>query len=375
MHVCIVCSEFPPTVGGVGFYVFNLCNSLVKKGHEVSIITRGSWKGSYLKYMKGMNVYKTEFLPLYPFHVQIHGIFTNKLFKSMEHYFDIVHIHYPLPPLIHTSLPIIVTVHTLITYSGLTEHILSLKSLTYKMFSRFIFPFERKILKNASLLTSVSHTVAKELQNFHGFNVNDIAVVGNGVDINFFTPRESNINASYVLYSGRIEYSKGLVDFVKSARYICRECPSTFFILAGNGPFEFQLRKLIKETGLSKNFFLIGEVDRETLRRYYQNASVLVLPSYYESFPNVILEAMACGIPVVTTNVCDMKKIVKKETGLIVPPRNPKALGKAVVKLLKDEGLRKKMGKASRERVKRFYSWNVVSDKILDYYRSVMKNC
>jgi len=117
---------------------------------------------------------------------------------------------------------------------------------------------------------------------------------------------------------------------------------------------------------------LVGYLDRETILSYYQNSTLFVLPSHHESFPNVVLEAMGCGIPTVATDVGDVYKIVKDgKTGFLVPPKDPKAMGQKILELLNDESLRKRMGKASRRLVENEYSWNVVSDKMLDCYRLV----
>jgi len=212
----------------------------------------------------------------------------------------------------------------------------------------------------------VSNIVSKELLKFHKC---EAEVIGNGVDTEFFVPKYNSNNSPCILYSGRLIRGKGLIDLIKCARYVRNAHPSISFILAGSGPLENELRKLIEREGLSKNFILLGKVDKNKLLLHYQNSTVFALPSYYESFPNVLLEAMACGIPVVATKVCDIPKIVKNgENGFTVPPQNPYALAQAILILLEDENLRKKMGRASRERVKALYSLDALVEKMLDYY-------
>lgn len=371
----MIAPKFPPEVSGLGYYVLNLCNHLVKSGHVVTVFTRGSWKRLRHHHMKGVSVYEIPFLPLYPFHIQIHAIFANELFKLMEPDFDLVHIHHPLPPVIHTSLPTIVTLHGLMrNWCAFPLQLNpSLQSLAYRTFSEFIYSLELKILRNATLLTSVSYTTARELEISYGFDANIVKIIGNGVDDEFFVPVKSNRTSSYVLYSGRLSYRKGLIDLVKSAEYVCRELPSAFYIIAGAGPLWNYLRKLIHKMGLTNKISMIGQIARADILRYYQNAAVLVLPSYYESAPNAILEGMACGLPIVATPTGDIPRIVKNErTGFIVPARDPQALGEAILKLLKEEGLRKEMGEASREEATRNYSWHSLTDRVLDCYKAVM---
>jgi len=232
--------------------------------------------------------------------------------------------------------------------------------------SNLIFPLDNRVLSRADLVTAVSNTIFEELLKFHKC---EAEVIGNGVDTEFFVPKYNSNNSPCILFSGRLIRGKGLVDLVKCAKYVCNEQPSASFVLAGSGPLENELRTLIEREGLSKNFTLLGRVDKNRLLLHYQNSTVFALPSYYESFPNVLLEAMACGIPVVAAQVCDIPKIVKNgENGFTVPIKNPYALAQAILVLLEDENLRKKMGRASRERVESLYSLNALVEKMFGYY-------
>lgn len=363
LHICIVVSEFPPTVGGVSYYTFHLCKALLRKGHRVTVLTRGSWKKSYYEHMEGINVYKIPFIRVYPFHVQLHGIFVNRIFKFLEDSFDVVHMHLPLPPMVHTSLPLIITVHGL---DGDMHH------LTSRIFSKFIRPFERNLLNNANLVTAVSSFVAREIEISYGFSTNRIEVIGNAVDTEFFIPVESKKKILYILFSGRLTSGKGLTDLLKSAEIVCKKIPSLSFFLAGVGPLEHSIRKIIKRRGLIQKIILLGQIDQKRLLEYYQKATVFVLPSHFESFPTVILEAMACGIPIVATAVGDVPKVViNGKTGFLVPPRDPEALAQAIIKIFEDKSLRKKMGENCRKLVESRYSWNALSDKIIDYYAQI----
>jgi glycosyltransferase involved in cell wall biosynthesis len=359
----MITPEFPPKVGGIGFYVFNLSRKLVERGHKVTVITEGSWK-KQCEYVDGIRVYRTRYFHLRPFHIHFHGIFVNKLLKSIERDLDVVHIHLPYSPPIFTSLRVIVTVHTL-ARAGMTKSLL-VNSMKKAVISKLIFPLDHKVLSRAEIVTSVSYTVSEELRKFHNC---EVEVIGNGVDTEFFVPKENSNDSQCILFSGRLILEKGLLDLIECAKHVCDKYPSASFVLAGSGPLEETLRKSIEREGLSKNFTLLRAVDRNKLLLHYQNSTIFVLPSHYESFPNVLLEAMACGIPVVATRVCDIPKIVKDgENGFLVPPKDPYALARAIVILLEDEKLRKRMGRASRDRVEALYSLNALTEKMLSYY-------
>ena len=261
-------------------------------------------------------------------------------------------------------MPFKLSVHTL-ARAGMTKSRL-VNSMKNAVVSRLIFPLDHKVLSRAELVTSVSYTVSEELRKFHNCKAE---VVGNGVDTEFFVPKESSNGSPSILFSGRLILEKGLLYLIECAKYVCDKYPSASFVLAGSGPLENTLKKSIEREGLSKNFALLGNLDRNKLLLHYQNSTIFVLPSIYESFPNVLLEAMACGIPVVATRVCDAPKIIKDgENGFLVPPKDPYALARAIVILLEDEKLRKRMGSASRDRVEALYSLNALTEKMLSYY-------
>lgn len=373
LHVCMITSEFPPpqkglALAGVGYYGLNLCNQLVKKGHKATVITRGIHKVPHLERINGIDVYQTTFLPVYPFHIPFHGIFVNKVFKAMESDFDIVHFQVPLPPFVKTSLPVVATLHSFLRAHGRRHYDFTRRMLD-KIFVRYYTPLEFKIVQNADLITCVSARVARLVKAFYGF---DSKVIPNAVDTDFFVPDKSHQDPRYVAWAGRLVYVKGLFDLIECAEYVCKEHPSISFLIAGQGPLMQPLRKLVKNRALEKKVIFAGQLDRENLRRHYQNSAIFALTSHVESFPTTVLEAMSCGVPVVATMAGDVPKVVKDgETGFLVPPKDPKAMAQRITYLLNDEDLRKKMGKASRKLMENEYSWNRISDKIIGCYKSV----
>jgi glycosyltransferase involved in cell wall biosynthesis len=198
-------------------------------------------------------------------------------------------------------------------------------------------------------------------------------VISNGVDTDFFVPNKSYHNGPYVLWVGRLIYAKGVFDLVKCAEYVCREHPSVSFLIAGEGPLMNQLRRLLKSRGLEKRVVLLGQLDRAALLRYYQNCALFLLTSHVESFPNTVLEAMSCGVPVVATKVGEVPKVVKDgETGFLVCSKDYKAIARRIIDLLNDKGLRRRIGEAARRLVENEYSWDSISDKILDCYKLII---
>lgn len=369
----MICQDFPPVARGAGYYAYNLSKKLIERGYKVTIFTRGSWKKTYCEEIDGISVYRVRFAPVYPFHLQFHGFFINKLIKAMESNFDVIHLHNPLIPVIHTTLPTIITEHGTVKGGVAHREALDLFSLGLKSFSRLYISIEKKLVNNADKVTAVSKSCAEELKMYYG--IKDVEVVYNGVDTTFFVPSEMrNEDEPYILYTGSLDARKGLVDLIRSAEQVCQEYPDIKFILTGKGSLERRLRKLVHHNfNLDKNFSFVGYVDRNTLLRYYQNATLYVLPSYYEGLPTTILEAMSCRIPVVATAVAGTSEVVLDgETGLLIPPKNHERLTRAILNLLNDKSLRNKMGKNARNKVEG-YSWENIAEETERVYEALLK--
>lgn len=364
----MICQDFPPVARGAGYYVYNLSKKLIERGYKVTIFTRGSWKKTYCEEIDGISVYRVRFAPVYPFHLQFHGFFINKLIKAMESNFDVIHLHNPLIPVIRTSLPTIIT--ELGTVKGGVAHreALDLFSLGLKIFAKLYISIEQKLVSNVDKVTAVSNSCAHELKSYYG--IKDVEVVYNGVDTNFFVPSEMrNEDEPYILYTGSLDALKGLTDLIRSAKYVCQEYQNVEFIMVGRGPLEKKLKKLVHDLGLEEKICFTGYVNREVLLKYYQNATIFVLPSYHEGLPTAILEAMACGLPVVATAVTGTSEVILDgETGLLIPPKRPDKLTNAILRLLINKELREKMSKNAKEYVKRNFTWDIIAKNFEEIY-------
>jgi glycosyltransferase involved in cell wall biosynthesis len=374
MNICMVVGDFPPNCGGIGYYVYNLSKKLVERGHSVTVITRGRWNKAYIhERIEGITIYKIRFIPIYPFHVRLHGVFLNRHFKLLEPNFDVVHLHSPLVPTIHTALPIVLTEHGTVTRGIDNSESIDMHSKVIKFFSREFISLDVKAIKNSDIITVVSHSCAKELRDIYKIG-RRISIVNNGTDTIFFAPKERNdLKEPYILYTGRLDSRKGLVDLIESAKYVCQEHSDIKFILTGKGPNKKYLEQRINELSLNKNIYFAGFVDRSKLLEYYQNATIYVLPSYYEGLPTTLLEAMSCGIPSIATDVEGSSELITDgETGLLVPPRNPKRLADAILRLLEEEEFRQKLGDNARKHIVNNYDWEIITNKIEDIYKAAI---
>lgn len=369
MNIAMVISvPFPPREG-VGFYTKNLSATLVNRGHEVTVITRGSINHTRFEY-DGLSVVKTRYIPLYPFHVDIHGLSVNRFIASIEDQLDLVHLHTPLPPVVKASAPIVTTCH-----SSFIRHLADvdsihlpvlLEKLTAKITSERIL---RKQLAASSAVTTVSESVRRELDAEYG--PSDITVLGNGVDHTQFQPEYRSVQDRYLLFVGRLTRRKGVMELLEAYNSIADDFDVGLKI-AGDGPLRTQIHRFAEENGLTDRIDVLGHLDREPLIELYQGADLFVFPSHSEGLPTVVLEAMACGLPVVTTNIDGCRDIIESgRNGVLVPPKRAPDLGVQLRRLLRDETNRRRLGAAARHTVEDNYTWEVIGDAVEGLYRDI----
>lgn len=368
----MITREFPPSSGGIGYYVYNLSKKLINRGHNVTVITRGNTRKTEKKVVDGINVFNVTFFPLYPFHLPLHGFFVNSMLKSMETEFDLVHVHSPLVPPITTTLPVVTTVHTAMRVDSRYHEVVDPYSLAEKMQSMYFSPYvESKLLRLSTTVTAVSPSIAAELREY-GMDPGRVKITWNGVDEKLFFP-SCRKGKEYVLYTGVLRARKGLFDLIKCARLVADECPDVEFIICGSGSLLSKLRVEARRTGLQQQITFLGHVNRRKLIQTYQNATIHVIPSIYEGLPTVLLEAMACGLPVVATNIGGNRDVISSGVdGFLVPPRSPEDMARMIRMLLEGESLRAKIGKAARETILLRYTWDKIVDNFMAVYESIL---
>ena len=375
MHICMIAREFPPVSGGIGYYVYNLSKGLIKKGHKVTVITRGSTRRFEKAVIEDIDVFKATFFPLYPFHMALHGLFVNSLVKSLGPEFSLIHLHSPLTPSIKTALPIVTTVHTAMRIDSRYHEVVDPYSLAEKVQSMYFSPFvESQLLRLSDIVTAVSPSVASEL-NGYGIDSRKIAVMWNGVDEKIFSPiRSKEKLEKYVLYTGVLRARKGLFDLIQCVILVKKIIPDIKFVICGTGPLLQKLTEQVRSVGLEKQVIFLGRVDRKKLIQIYQNATIQVVPSIYEGLPTVLLEAMACGLPVVATNIGGNRDIISSNVnGLLVPPRSPEEMAQMIIMLWNDESLRKKIGDSARETILKKYTWDIIVNDFVNVYEGLLQ--
>lgn len=377
MHICVLMSALMPPEEGIGNHVYNTSRKLLERGHTVTVITRGDWRGTTEEELDGIRLFRVRFLSTYPFHVHLHGMFVGRLFRQLESEFHVLNPHSPLVPVLEASVPVVTTVHTPIRVDARYVELVNPLSFAIKLQAPVSYLLERRLLMMSDLVTTVSRSAADELAEY-GLDPREIEAGGTGVDTSLFVPpRDASIDGEgrYVLCVGRLSYRKGFFDLVRCAKLVSARCPDVRFLVVGTGPLESNLRKEVAREGLDDVVKLLGHVNhgRRDLIRLYQRATVYLQPSHYEGMPVTLIEAMACGRPAVATAVSGNVEVVSpQKNGVLVPPKAPEKMAEAVLQLLDDQSLRMDLGKAARRTIEERFTWDAVVDSILKCYEKVL---
>lgn len=371
MNICMVVSAPLPPREGIGYYVWNLSRYLVSQGHEVHIITRGSLKRTYSETREGITLWHSTFVPFYPWHVHLHSLLVRQLITRMESSVDVFHVHSPLPPIIQTRRPTLLTVHTALRANVRSIQLRDILSLLVKLQAPVSFGLEQQLLQRATCITAYATSVAHELSEY-GIESSQVELLGNGVETGTFTPSQVDPDTpAYVFAAARLGLRKGFEDLIECARLMRAEFPRLQFWIAGSGPLERSLRTQVARADLKDVVIFLGHIgNREKIIKLYQGATLFLHPAHYEGLPAVLLEAMACGRPCVATAVSGALDVIEPGVnGLLVPPHSPSEMAAGIRQLLVSPQLAERLGQAARRTVEARYSWKKVGAHYVQLYR------
>jgi len=247
---------------------------------------------------------------------------------------------------------------------------------------------ERLLWSSADRVLTVSKASSIDVTDVYRIKPQVVRVVYNGVDVELFKPDTNSPFPSQIenlkgkrllLYVGHFGLRKGLFQMIQAMRVIKKEIPDSHLVCVGGQPkwlkgpdFWGILKHEAEAKGISQNVTLLDAVPNAELVNFYCNADIFVLPSYYETFSKVCVEAMACGKPVVASRSGGLPEVVEDgETGRLVPYGSVSQLTAAIIELLSDQRMARNMGAKARERVVRMFTWGAVADKVSAVYREL----
>lgn len=366
MKIVHIYKDYHPVVGGIENTIRWLAETQAAAGHEVTVLVASLDRTSRQQTLNGVTVHK-----LARWGTAASTPLTPGLPLAIRRYrADIAHLHSPYPPgelfnsLLGRSAYSVITYHSDI--------------IRQKALLRFYGPLLRWTLRNVDRIMPTSPNYI-ETSPFLRPHRDKCRVVPLGVDCDRFQrPQPSlaraireRVGRPIVLFVGRLRYYKGLEALVEAVARV----PAAGLVIVGDGPLRAELEARAAGLRLGERVHFAGQVDDETLPAYYQAADCFVLPSNSraEAFGVVLLEAMAAGLPLISTELGTGTSFVNVhgQTGLVVPPEDVAALAGAIESLLADEALRRKFGGAALARVRVEFSKETMVRRVMQVYEEL----
>ena len=371
--------EFPPIGGGGAKATLKISHELARMGLDIYVLT-SKFKGlKSEESIRGIRVFRVpvkrkrvDFAStpeMFTFVLSAFPILLNLLKREK---IDIIHTFFGLPcGALSFFVKKFFQIPYIIRMGG--SDVPGFNPYRFKTSFKVLKPLLLKIWQNAAILVAVSDGL-RRLALKADPNAN-IIVIPNGVDIEEFKPLLiPKSKENHILFVGRLDsYRKGVQFLLQSLKKLNEENLPCELTIIGDGPYRPRLEKMARNLNL-KNVEFLGYIPNKRLPIYYNQADVFVLPSYAEGMSNVILEAMACGLPIIATNVGGNPELVENgKTGLLIPPENVDALYNSLTKLLLNKKIRKAMGKSGRKNVKDHFTWDKIAEEYLRLYESILK--
>jgi len=387
-RVLIVSWEYPPIVeGGLGRHVRKLAEGLVREGVEVHVLTRGAREHPSEEDRAGVIVHRVEEPPfpkddLERFVDWVRDMNTHmraagaKLGRRFE--FDLVHGHDWLVAKACESLagklgvPYLTTIHA--TEFG--RH----QGWVGKHPQSYIHRIETRMAKRAHGVITCSHYMRGHVADVFGIDEARVAVIPNGIDpedlvavddLDALRARFAAPDERLILLIGRLVYEKGFQIALDALPSLIERLGDVRFLVAGSGTHEAELKKQAAKLGLMEHGTFMGWIGDDVLHSLYRIADLCVVPSIYEPFGIVALEAMASGCPCIVADTGGLREVVPNhDVGLRFRSRDPKSLARMVERVLTDGALRDRLVTEASEHVLRF-DWADVARQTLEVYRGL----
>jgi glycogen(starch) synthase len=384
-RVLILSWEYPPVVeGGLARHVRKLSEELVRQGTEVHVLTRGE---PSRELRAGVHVHRVP-EPEWPRDLERFLTWVEAMNDDMRragqaladaHGFDLVHGHDWLVARAAADLadrigvPFLTTIHA-------TEHGRH-QGWVDKPPQSTIHGVERWMARRADGVITCSHYMRGHVADIYDLDETQVTVIPNGIDPGDLQPVGDldELRAQFaapderlVLLVGRLVYEKGFQLALEALPRVIRKVPNLRFLVAGSGTHEAELKKQARELGLMDRGTFVGWIGDDVLHSLYRIADLCVVPSLYEPFGLVALEAMASGCPCIVANTGGLAEVVPNDdVGLRFRSRDPRSLARMMEKVLTDDALRDRLIAEASEHVLRF-DWADVARQTREVYGALV---
>lgn len=366
MKVLQVGKFYPPHMGGIETHMQVLCREL-QDAVDVEVLVANdtsrdeeSWEGR-VKITRVGTRFSISSAPVCP-------SLPTKIRRAKA---EIVHLHLPNPPAILALLAS--------RYRGLVVATYHSDIVRQEKMAKLFDPILHAFLKRCAVIVVTSQRYRDSSRALARY-VNKCKVIPYGIPLEQFRRRDkgavARVKAQYgrrlIITTGRLIYYKGFEYLIQAMSNI-----DGHLLIAGDGSLRGELETQARALSLQDKVTFLGEIHNDDIAPYYHAADVFALASIArsEAFGIVQLEAMGCGKPVVNTNLDSGVPWVSQDgvTGITVPPKDPIALAEAITRLLDDEALRSKYGKAARSRVEQEFNQDLMIARLLETYHEILR--
>ena len=388
MKVCMLTTSFPRWRGdGEGVFIFDLARALMKEGVLVQVIAMHSPGAAVQECLEGIKVYRPKywwpekmemlrkeggglpatlrkhpwvFFQFFPFIV----VQTLALLRYIKEN-HIIHTHWSLSAGIgclgklisRKSCPIVATVHGSDIFQATQNPLGAILT--------------RLILQGCNRVTGVSQALVNEVIKL-GLRPDKVSVISNGVDIEQFKPFPFHLRQNSILFVGSLIERKGLRFLLSALPDVFRAFPNYHLLVVGEGPQYPMLKQMSESLGIAEKVIFLGFRSHDQVRSLMQRSRLLVLPSTEEAQGVVLLEALACGTPVVASKVGGIPEVITPEVGILVPCADALALSEAILSVLSDNNRWLNMSTQARMRAETLYRWDQIAKRWISIYTEVL---
>lgn len=360
MRILHVYKDYYPVLGGIENYMRILAEAHAAAGHEVTVAVCDPGFQSHVAELNGVKIIKSGRLAT----VSSMPLSLRHTLAMAQAKADVVHVHSPYPLgevgtwLFQRRAPIVITYHSdVVRQQG---------------WLKLYAPLLRRVLRASDCILATSPRYIETSPWLRPLK-DKCRVAPLGVDHRRFAPPKQPFNGPpTLLFVGRLRYYKGLDTLL----HALVELPDVQLNVVGTGPMQAAWERLTDDLRLADRVHFLGEVDDADLPQQYRQAHLFVLPANAraEAFGTVLLEAMAAGMPCVSTEVGSGTSWVVQDgvTGRVVPPKSPIVMATAIRELLSDSQRLADMGHAARVRVETEFTQERMVERVLEIYQSVL---
>lgn len=367
--------RFYPYIGGVENHVYYLSRELIKR-NKVTVLCANEPK-SNKKVIDGIKVSRLN----YQFKITNTNIALTLPYKIITSNYDIIHTHMPTPWTADWSVFLakatnkksIITIHNDMNKSSFLSKIIT-KFYLFTIFQLTLLLVDKIIIVNPDWQKTFTST-----KNILLKHKNKISILPNGIDINMFNNKTkiNKKNTQTILFVSILDKHhkfKGIDYLLEAIIKVKKVIPNIKLKIIGEGELNKYYQKMSINLKIDENVEFLGKVKQKDLAKHYNQSSIFALPSTeIEGFGIVLLEAMACKLPVIATEIAGVSNDIKiNNTGLIINKKDSQALADAIIKLLKDRELSTLMGKNGRKLIENKYDWKIIANQLEKIYEEVL---